>query len=121
MLKKNYNCSLNLLNDLIGGKWKMRVLWHISIGHTNYTSMIRHMQDITPKMLSQTLRELEEKELIRREIVPGTVPVRVEYSFTEQGSLAMPGILMLNEWSMAYAREKGIAIPPNSRDLRHTF
>lgn len=62
-----------------------------------YGELRRHIIDITPKMLTQTLRELEEDELIRREVFH-ELPPRVEYSLTETGLRLIPFINELKEW-----------------------
>jgi|GEM_PF-2732784 len=58
-LKDEYSCSLLLTIDLIGGKWKMRLLWHIMYGDNRYSLLRRAIPEITEKMLNTQLRELK--------------------------------------------------------------
>ncbi|MDO4548036.1 MAG: helix-turn-helix domain-containing protein [Clostridia bacterium] len=111
MLKQKYACSLDLAYDLIGGKWRMRVLWHIFVGNTNYTRIQKYAPDITPKMLAETLRDLEDKGLIHRKVIADSIPVRVEYSLSDWGKRLIPSVLELNNWTKQYAALHNIEIP----------
>ena len=90
MSKKNYLeepvCSLDYAFRRIGGKYKARVLWYIYNENNvlRYGELKRKIQNITSKMLTQTLRELEEDQLINRKVYR-EVPPKVEYSLTETG------------------------------------
>lgn len=109
-LKKEYSCSLMLTHDLIGGKWKLRILWHIMVGDTRFSSLQREMKDITSKVLSSQLRELESAGLISRKVYPD-VPPRVEYDFTDLGRELYPVLKTLSQWSNHYAADHGIEVP----------
>jgi DNA-binding HxlR family transcriptional regulator len=91
-------CAVDYAFRRIGGKYKGRLLWYL---HRNevlrYGALRRAIKDITPKMLTQTLRELEEDELIHREVYP-TVPPKVEYTLTEVGKELIPFINYLRKW-----------------------
>lgn len=81
-----------------GGKYKGRILWALS-KHTvmRYGELSREISDISTKMLTQTLRELEMDNLIHREMYP-QVPPKVEYSLTETGKELIPFIKYLVNW-----------------------
>lgn len=80
---------------LIGGKWKMPILWRLSLRPIwRYGELKRDLGTISHKMLSQQLKELEDSGLIHRKLYP-VVPPRVEYSLTEKGRLALPPIRSL--------------------------
>ena len=99
--KKNDNqllCGLDYAFKRIGGKYKGRILWcldHFVV--YRYGELRRALSDITPKMLTQTLRELEEDNLIHREVYH-QVPPKVEYSLTETGKELIPFIEHLRQW-----------------------
>ena len=50
-LKKQYDCNLVMMNDLIGGKWKLRILWHIMNGDNRFSMLEKNIDSITPKVL----------------------------------------------------------------------
>lgn len=93
-------CVLDYAFKRMGGKYKSRVLWYIhkSGGVLRYGELKRLLQNITPKMLTQTLRELEEDGLINRKAYP-EVPPRVEYTLTETGIELLPFIEQLGRWA----------------------
>lgn len=101
MTKKNSNaptCSVDYAFRRIGGKYKGRILWHLHLsGILRYGELRRTLPDITPKMLTQTLRELEEDNLICRKLYH-EVPPRVEYTLSEIGAELIPFINHLREW-----------------------
>ena len=63
-LKKQYDCNLVMMNDLIGGKWKLRILWHIMNGDNRFSMLEKTIDSITPKVLMSQLNEMEESGLI---------------------------------------------------------
>ena len=91
-------CVLDFAFQRIGGKYKGRILWDLS-KHTvmRYGELSREISDISTKMLTQTLRELEMDNLIHREMYP-QVPPKVEYSLTETGKELIPFIKYLVDW-----------------------
>lgn len=92
------NCSVDFAFKRIGGKYKGRILWYLSESKTlRYGELGRIISDATPKMLTQTLRELEEDKLITRKVYH-EVPPKVEYSLTETGGELIPFIEYLKEW-----------------------
>jgi len=101
MKKINSNvpvCSVDYAFRRIGGKYKGRILWYL---HNNkilrYGELRKSIKDITTKMLTQTLRELEEYNLINRKVYH-EVPPKVEYSLTETGKELIPFIEYLSNW-----------------------
>ena len=88
--------------DLIGGKYKALILWHLSGGTLRFSELKKQVS-ATPKMLTQQLRELEAQRLIHREVYP-VVPPRVEYSLTELGQSLMPILVAMRDWGAGYMR-----------------
>ena len=97
---RNYYCSLELALELMGGKWKMMLLYHLRRGPLRSSELQRRLRDISGKMFTQTARALERAGLIRREIFP-VVPPRVEYSLTSLGESAIPVIMQMGYWGEA--------------------
>ena len=106
----NKNCPVAATLDLIGGKYKALILWHLSDGNLRFSQLHKLIDSATPKMLTQQLRELEAQELIHREVF-AVVPPRVEYSLTELGKSLMPILTAMRDWGAGYLRNH--ALEPN--------
>lgn len=97
MKTKKYNISVEATLEVIGGKWKCVILCHLTHGKKRTSELKRLMPNITQKMLTQQLRELEEDGIVNR-VVYNEVPPRVEYELSDYG-LSLKGILnSLCEW-----------------------
>ena len=89
--------------DLIGGKYKALILWHLSESKLRFSELKKAIKNATPKMLTQQLRELEAQNLIHREVYP-IIPPKVEYSLTELGSSLIPILIAMRDWGANYMR-----------------
>lgn len=97
-----FNCEKELTLSIIGGKWKMLVLWHLGKeGTKRFGELKALMPGITQRMLVNQLRELEDHLIVHREVYP-VVPPKVEYSLTEQGRSLMPILDSMYEWGKIY-------------------
>ena len=110
-IKANYpvstpaNCNaVSTTLDISGGKWKILILYHLCEGTQRFNELRRLLPDITQRMLTLQLRELEEDGIVHREVYP-QVPPKVEYSLTEFGRTLMPVINVMHEWGVQYASE----------------
>ncbi len=92
------NCGLDLVGEVLYGKWKIRLLWFINEGHKRPSELQRKIPDASRRVLTMQLRELEQQELISKKIYP-VVPPKVEYSLTEFGSTLIPVIGALGKWA----------------------
>ncbi|UIR57311.1 helix-turn-helix transcriptional regulator [Sphingobacterium sp. SRCM116780] len=91
-------CSVDYAFRRIGGKYKGRILWYLHNRNImRYGELRKSLPDITPKMLTQTLRELESDHLVDRKVYQ-EVPPKVEYSLTDVGQELIPFINYLREW-----------------------
>lgn len=97
----NLHCSLDLIGEVLYGKWKIRLLWFINEGHKRPGELQRKIPDATRRVLNMQLKELEDHELITRKIYP-VVPPKVEYSLTEFGKTLIPVIGALGQWADAH-------------------
>jgi DNA-binding HxlR family transcriptional regulator len=97
-----FNCEKELTLSVIGGKWKMLILWHLGKeGTKRFGELKSLMPGITQRMLVNQLRELEEDHIVHREVYP-VVPPKVEYSLTEEGMTLMPILDSMYEWGKNY-------------------
>lgn len=109
---RKYSCSVELTLQVIGGKWKPVILYHLGRrGTMRFGEIRKSMPSITPKMLTQQLRELEADGVVLRRVY-AEVPPRVDYSLTGLGESVMPVLKALCRWGRAYekllsARENG--------------
>ena len=93
-------CPIRNVVSRFGDKWSMLVLYQLHVSETGilrFNELRRLMLDCSQKMLSQTLKNLEQSHLVHREIYP-EVPPRVEYSLTEVGKSLMPLFTALIAW-----------------------
>jgi len=93
----NLNCGLDLIGEVLYGKWKIRLLWFINEGHKRPSELQRKIPEASRRVLNIQLKELEEHELISKIIYP-VVPPKVEYSLTEFGKTIIPVISALGNW-----------------------
>lgn len=105
---RKYYCSMELTLQVIGGKWKPIILYHLSDNGTRRFGELKQMMpNITQKMLTQQLRELERDGLIHR-VVYAQVPPKVEYSLTELGMSLLPIMQSLNQWGRQYEEQSHV-------------
>ncbi|MCP4148585.1 MAG: helix-turn-helix transcriptional regulator [bacterium] len=90
--------------SVIGGKWKLLIIWHLQNGTIRFGELKRNIPGITQKVLTQQLRELETHGLLHREVY-AEVPPRVEYSLTPQGKELKPVLEALSRWGNHYIEE----------------
>ena len=103
--EREYYCSLELAMDIIGGKWKSLMLFHLNDGPLRSGELQRTLAGITNKMFTQTARELETAGMIERIIYP-VIPPKVEYQLTNKGVSVFPIIRQLAEWGYDMAEKK---------------
>ena len=106
---KQYNCFFQLATDMIGGKWKGMVLWALKKDIKRNGELKRMIPNISQKMLTQQLRELEEVGIVERIIYP-VIPPKVEYKLTKSGKKLLPILEDLHDWGKEYAIENEINI-----------
>lgn len=102
LFSKTFNCEKELTLTIIGGKWKMLIMWHLGKeGTKRFGELKSMMPGITQRMLVSQLRELEEDQIVHRKVYP-VVPPKVEYSLTEHGRSLMPILESMDEWGKNY-------------------
>ncbi len=101
----SYYCPVEATVDLIGGKYKAVILWHLSGGTKRFGEFKRLMPKITEKMLAQQLRDLESDGLITRTVYP-IVPPKVEYNLSAAGVTIVPVLQAMCDWGKNYLQER---------------
>lgn len=111
MKPKAYDCALGCpveaTLDLIGGKWKGVLLYHLLPGTLRFNELRRRLSGITQRMLTRQLRELEESGLVVRKVY-AQVPPKVEYSLSKKGETLTPVIRALERWGEDHLTKSGI-------------
>lgn len=96
-----YKCTMEVTLDLIGGKWKALILWHLAAKTLRFSELRKMVPQATQKMLTQQLRDLEEDGLIIRKVY-AEVPPKVEYSLSDFGKSLIPLLQMMCKWGNDY-------------------
>ena len=97
------DCPMNLTINILSGKWKLAILWHLSRGTIRFNELQRLLANITQKTLTMQLRELERDGIIYREVYPESPP-RVEYGLTNIGESMQPILSAMCEWGKDYKK-----------------
>ncbi|WP_289849450.1 winged helix-turn-helix transcriptional regulator [Actinoallomurus spadix] len=92
-----YVCGIDAAMDVIGGKWKVLILWALKERPCRFGELRRHLPGVTEKVLASHLRELEEDGIVHREAYD-EVPPRVEYSLTGLGVSLNAALAPLGAW-----------------------
>lgn len=105
----NVNCPVDATLNLIGGKYKSLILWHLVNNTLRFGELKKLIPNATPKMLTQQLRELEEDNLITRTVYP-VVPPKVEYNLSAFGISIKPILTAMYEWGEEYLKSNGMKV-----------
>ncbi|MBC7920205.1 MAG: helix-turn-helix transcriptional regulator [Ferruginibacter sp.] len=101
MEKAEKICPVEFTLALLGGKWKLVVLYQLSRGTKRFKELEKLIPSVTPRMLIKVLKELEEQGVVHRELYP-VIPPKVEYSLTEEGCTVLPLIREIKRWGSSY-------------------
>lgn len=91
-------CSVELGMRILGGKWTGSILWHLKDEPVRFNDLSRMVGGASKKMITERLRQLEERGLIERRVLE-TSPVAVEYEITTLGRSALDCLQALKQWS----------------------
>ena len=106
---KKYYCPIDVTIKTIGGKWKPILLHHLLSGTKRFGELKKMTPDITQKMLTQQLRELENDKLIERKVY-AEVPPKVEYSLTHYGLSLKDVLTELSLWGIEHSNRNNLTI-----------
>lgn len=99
-----YRCPVEATVDILGGKWKAVILYYLFEGPKRFNQLKRLLPEVTQRMLTLQLRDLELDGIVHREIYP-EIPPRVEYSLTEFGTSLGPIIVQMCDWGEMYMEQ----------------
>ncbi len=97
---EQFVCPVEATVALIGGKWKTVILWNLKDGKVRFNKLMAEIPEISPKMMTKQLRELERGGLVERKMYP-EIPPRVEYSLTPMALSLVPILTQMAQWGMA--------------------
>lgn len=100
----HYGCPVEATLDVIGGKWKGIILFHLTQGTKRFGELKQLVPDATQRILTKQLRELEKDGIINRKVY-AEVPPKVEYSLTKFGETLIPIILKMRDWGEKYLKQ----------------
>ena len=99
-----FNCPVEATLSVIGGKWKVVILYHLSHSGTHrFAELRRKIPGVSERMLTQQLRELEQDGIVHREVYP-EVPPKVEYSITSYGETLRPISELMCDWGKKHVK-----------------
>ena len=96
-------CPAETTLDVIGGRWKVPIVWHLFAGTRRFSELRRALPGVTQKMLTQQLRELERDGIVSRKVY-AQVPPKVEYSLTRRGASLRPVVDAMCGWGAGRKR-----------------
>ncbi|MBS4201107.1 helix-turn-helix transcriptional regulator [Bacillus sp. FJAT-49732] len=96
-------CSIEKALNIIGGKWSFLILKQLFCGTKRFGEIQKSIPKISPKALTDTLRHLEENDVVIRKVTP-TVPITVEYSLTEKGQALHKILKEMKIWGSRWAK-----------------
>lgn len=99
------NCPVEVVLDMIAGKWKTVILFNLFGGTLRFNELQRALPSITQRMLTTQLRELEQDGLVIRTVYP-EVPPKVEYSLSPMGMSMGPLLAGMNEWAQQHVPDR---------------
>ncbi|HEX7735134.1 MAG TPA: helix-turn-helix domain-containing protein [Ktedonobacteraceae bacterium] len=102
--KSQYGCAVEATADILGGKWKAVILYYLFQSSRRFNELRRLLPEVTQRMLTRQLRELEQDGIVHREIFK-EVPPKVEYSLTEFGTSLGPIIVQMLDWGEQYMEQ----------------
>lgn len=106
---QEFHCAMDVTMHYIGGKWKTVVLWYLREDKKRFSELKRLIPNITEKMLSLQLKNLEKDGIIGRKLYP-EVPPKVEYFLTDFGKSLIPMMEEIARWGRNLAKVKGKVI-----------
>lgn len=115
-MKDHFGCPVQATANAIAGKWKVQIVWHLAYGPSRFGELRRLLANVSEKVLTAQLRELENDGVVHRAIVE-TQPRQVTYSLTSEGEELLPAMQLLCQWG---TKHLGVAsrLPPLPAALR---
>lgn len=105
MSKFYSDCPVETTLSLIGNKWKILIIRDLLSGTKRYNELTKSITEVSSKVLTEQLRDLENNGIIKRKVYP-EVPPKVEYSLTELGETLRPILESMQEWGIEFKQTK---------------
>ncbi|MFZ1896844.1 winged helix-turn-helix transcriptional regulator [Methanoregula sp.] len=102
-----HHCEIESTVAIIGGKWKVQIIWHIGKNKPRFNELRDILGNVSPRMLAKQLKELEVDGLVIRTMYP-EIPPRVEYELTDAGKAFIPILEQIRTWIGEYFPEERI-------------
>ena len=106
-MKEHFGCPVQATSNVLAGKWKVLIVWHLSFGSRRFAQVRDLLPGISEKVLTTQLRELERDKIVDRLVTP-TVPPRVDYKLSAAGEELIPVMEAMCHWGT-----KHLGVPPN--------
>lgn len=107
-IREEYTCPLELVHDMIKGKWKSIILWRLRLGATSLAKLERDIDGINQKMLLEQLKELVDYGFVKKKTFEG-YPLHVEYSLTiNMGMAIIEALKIMQSIGIDYLKEDGM-------------
>lgn len=103
---KEYKCSVAVTLDIFNDRWKLAIIWHLLDSDKRFKELHETISEITQKTLTIKLKELEQKNIINREVF-AEVPPKVVYSLSESGKKLEPVLKEMYKWGIDYVETFG--------------
>jgi len=113
---KEYKCSVAVTLDIFNDRWKLAIIWHLLDTEKRFKELHETISEITQKTLTVKLKELEEKNIINREVF-AEVPPKVVYSLTDVGKSLKPVLEEMYKWGINYVEKYGEIDSKDSCDV----
>lgn len=101
MKARETNCPAEFTLNMIGGRWKIPLIFHLLAGAKRFSELSRELTGVSQKMLTQQLREMERNGLVERKVY-AQVPPKVEYALTSLGRSLKPVVDAMCQWGEAH-------------------
>ncbi|WOO35956.1 helix-turn-helix domain-containing protein [Anaerocolumna sp. AGMB13020] len=119
-IRTSYTCPLEIVHDIIKGKWKTIILFQLKYGNTTLTKLEHDIMGINQKMLLQQLKELQEFGLVGKQSFEG-YPLHVEYFLTpDKGRKILQAIDIMQEIGIQYMVEQGMTEVLDQKGISYT-
>jgi len=116
MKNNKHHCPVSDALTILGGKWKINIIFQLSQNTTRFGALRRSLGGVTQQMLTKQLREMERDKLINRKVYD-VVPPKVEYSLTNLGRSSLPILKSLAHWGNAKKRTINKVIENNYAEV----
>ena len=104
---KLYPCGTSVAMSLIGGKWKMVIIYHLMEGKLRYNELRKQLPTVTERTLSLQLKQLEADGFVKRTVYTRKPPLKVDYELTAFGKTLLPVLEAIGKWGEDLAKERG--------------